>query len=145
MLSAPLKAAFKAKLLTYATANSLAVDWGDMKDYRPSPKVAWLRPRLDPGKTIPGPTQSGVHRGTLRGLYHIECMTPTEAGDEAPNELADAIADHFFPNWSEPQYLDTSASGFRTHLITPSVIELPPFDTFNRAAALVPYLAYVNQ
>lgn len=141
MFTQPLKAAFKAKLLTYAAANELAVDWGDLKDYHPE-KVAWLRPRLNPNPTVPGPTQSGPHRGTLRGMYSIECMTPIEQGDEAPNALADAIADHFFPAWAEPQYLDTADDGFRTHLYAPSVMELPPFTDENRAVAHIPYLVY---
>lgn len=141
MYSQALKAAFKARLLVYATAQAIAVDWGDMKNFNPV-KESWLRPRLLPSPTKPGPSQLGPLRATFRGIYAVECMTPIEAGDEAPNELADAIANHFMPSMTEPVYLDTSSSGIRTHLYVPSVLELPPLDIHNRAAVHVPYLVY---
>lgn len=139
MFTEALETAFKTKLKAFAQANTLAVDWGDEKEYQPV-KSRWLRPRLNPAPTIPGPTQAGPHRGTLRGLYSVECMAPIEQGHAAAYALADDIAAHFMPDWAEPAYLDSDDCVIR--LRAPSTARLDPFNVFNRAVVHIPYLVY---
>lgn len=139
MYSAALTTAFDARLLVYASAQNLAVDWGDRKDYRPA-REKWLRPRLNEGKTEPGPSNAGPLRGTFRGLYSVECFAPIADVNTAVAALADAVAAHFFPG-AEPRYLDNDAS-LTIHLGVPSVMRQPADDDFNRAVTHVPYLVY---
>lgn len=141
MLSEALEIAFKAKLKTYAASAQIAVDWGDEKEYEPI-KEGWLRPRLNASNTKPGPTNRGVHRATLTGIYSVECMLPIEDGLQAAYNLADAVADHFMPNWTEPQYLDSDDAVIRVK--TPSVLRLQSFTNHNRAVTHIPYLVYAK-
>lgn len=139
MFEDALETAFSARLLTYATAQEIAVDWGDGKNYE-TIKESWLRPRLNPSDTEPGPTEKGPLRGTLRGLYSIECMVPIEQGHDALWLLAKNVANHFLPDWSEPGYLESDVCVIR--LRVPSVKRETPFKHHNRAVAHIPYLVY---
>ncbi|MCK5747080.1 MAG: hypothetical protein KAH44_12730 [Oricola sp.] len=139
MFTEALETAFKTKLKAFAQTNTLAVDWGDEKEYKPV-KANWLRPRLNPAPTVPGPTQAGPLRGTLRGMYSVECMTPIESGHAAAYALADDIGQHFMPDWSEPGYLDSDDCVIR--LRVPTIDRLDPFPVFNRAVIHIPYLVY---
>lgn len=140
MFTQALEIAFKTKLKAYATTAQIAVDWGDEIEYDPI-KEPWLRPRLNPFPTAPGPTNRGRFMGTMRGLYSVECMTPKESGHAAAYALADAVALYFFPATNTPQILPSDDCVIRLEAM-PSADRLPPFEIFNRAVAHIPYLVY---
>lgn len=139
MFEDALETAFSAKLLTYATTNEIAVDWGDGKSYE-TIKAPWLRPRLNPTDTEPGPANKGPLRGTLRGLYSIEVMYPVEDGYDPLWLLAKNIGNHFMPDWAEPGYLDSDDCVIR--LRVPSIKREQAFTHHNRVAVHIPYLVY---
>ena len=143
MFTEELDDAFAAKLREFAVAQTLHVDWGDQKDYEPDARTKWLRPRLNPNPTKPGPASRGRFMGTLRGRYSVECMTPFSDGRGAAFSLADFVSLHFFPAEHNPQQLIAPSVVIRLEDI-PSVDRLVSLKHHNRAVAHIPYLVYAK-